>query len=575
MDSPVASPLASLPSSPLSSLSHTPSLPDSPRAQPDAAGRYPSPMSFSASSDGPCPVVQRGGDAVAATRTQLAVDAAASAQDAPPRPKKRRVAPPRDRSTKHLNLLKDYNDLTCDDEFQMRRLIKALRNKKKIVVVAGAGISVSAGIPDFRSATGLFATTRSQDKLKASGKHLFDASVYKHDASTISFHTMVRQMARLTRNAAPTPFHHLVASLAKEGRLLRLYSQNIDCIDTSMEPLATKVPLEPKGPWPPTIQLHGGLEKMVCTKCGHLESFNGELFDGPQAPLCEQCKEFDQVRTYVAGKRSHGIGRLRPRFVLYNEYHPDEEAIGNVARADLKARPDAVLVVGTSLKVPGTRRLVKEMCQVTRGRKDGFTAWINIDAEPKGAEFRDCWDLVVRSTCDNVAKLAALPPHDCDIGTNYLVSHEQYAAKTESLEKQNFAIVLSANSPGPLDAKPKAVDAAAIAAIPTPRPSPPVSSSKPQVAKQTKLPLTSRPQGRRQLPSKAPKSRVAKQPPKPNKTMTDAFKAAKKGAAAMSLGAKPNGGPKTGFGLPSLRPENPPDPLRSFFTVQAVEEQEG
>ncbi|PHH58985.1 hypothetical protein CDD81_3973 [Ophiocordyceps australis] len=561
MDSPAASPLASLPSSPLSSLSHTPSLPDSPLAQPDAAGRYPSPMSFSASSDGPLPVQL--GEAVA---EKAELDA--GGQDAPPRPKKRRLAAPRDRSTKHLNLVKDHHDLTCDDEFQMRRLVKALRNKKKIVVVAGAGISVSAGIPDFRSATGLFATARSQHKLKASGKHLFDASVYKHDASTQSFHTMVREMASLTRDAAPTPFHHLVASLAKEGRLLRLYSQNIDCIDSSMEPLATKVPLEPKGPWPPTIQLHGGLDKMVCTKCGHVESFNGDLFDGPEAPLCEQCKEFDQVRTYVAGKRSHGIGRLRPRFVLYNEYNPDEEAIGNVARADLKARPDAVIVVGTSLKVPGTRRLVKEMCQVARGRKDGFTAWINIDAEPKGAEFRDCWDLVVRSTCDNVAKLAALPPHDCDIGSNYLVSHEQYAAKTESFEKQRFAIVLSASR---LDAKPKAVDAAALEAIPTPRPSPPVSSSKPQPAKQTKLPFGARADGRRQLPSKAPKSRVRKQTAaaKSNKMVTDAFRTAKKYADAA------NGGPKTGCVLPSLRPEYSPDPMRSFFPVQRPEEQSG
>ena len=72
-----------------------------------------------------------------------------------------------------------------------------------------------------------------------------------------------------------------------------------------------------KGPWPTTVKLHGGLEKMVCTKCGHLEPLNASLFEGPEPPLCEKCKEQDELRTAFAGKRSHGIGRLRPRIVLY------------------------------------------------------------------------------------------------------------------------------------------------------------------------------------------------------------------------------------------------------------------
>ena len=277
-------------------------------------------------------------------------------------------------------------------------------------------------VPDFRSSTGLFSTLRGQHKLKASGKHLFDASVYKHDSSTSSFHTMVRELAHMTSNAAPTAFHHFLASLAKEGRLMRLYSQNVDCIETQMEPLATRVPLNAKGPWPVTIQLHGGLEKMVCTKCGHLEAFDGSLFEGPEPPTCVKCEEQDQVRTAFAGKRSHGIGRLRPRIVLYNEYNPDEEAIGNVSKADIRRVPDAVIVVGTSLKIPGVRRLVKEMCQLTRSRRDGITAWLNVDPEPVGVEFKDCWDFVVRGRCDDVAEMVNLPHWDeQDIGDSYRV----------------------------------------------------------------------------------------------------------------------------------------------------------
>lgn len=337
--------------------------------------------------------------------------------------------------TRHLDLNDMVGSEACEEE--LGYLLRALRKKKKIVVIAGAGISVSAGsmwplhavphtpfyplpliltcrliVPDFRSSTGLFTTLRGQHGLKGSGKHLFDASVYKHDSSTSSFHSMVRELGHMTETATPTPFHHMLASIAHEGRLMRLYSQNVDCIDTKMPPLATNVPLNAKGPWPATVQLHGGLAKMVCSKCGQLENFDGSLFEGPEAPACYQCTAMDEVRTAVAGKRSHGIGRLRPRIVLYNEYNPDEEAIGMVSKADLRRGADAVIVVGTSLKIPGVRRLVKELCHTTRSRRDGFTAWINVDPEPQGAEFKDCWDLIVRGSSDDVAHLTGLPHWD-------------------------------------------------------------------------------------------------------------------------------------------------------------------
>jgi|SRR5579871_255581 NAD+-dependent protein deacetylase SIR2 len=60
-----------------------------------------------------------------------------------------------------------------------RRTMKAIAGAKRIIVVAGAGISVAAGIPDFRSPSGLFATLRADTKYKPSGKALFDASVYQ------------------------------------------------------------------------------------------------------------------------------------------------------------------------------------------------------------------------------------------------------------------------------------------------------------------------------------------------------------------------------------------------------------
>lgn len=449
--------------------------------------------------------------------------------DGSPPAKRRKVMQPKERTTEYLDLTKANNELTADESSQLERLLTTLRKKKKIVVIAGAGISVSAGIPDFRSSNGLFATTKKQYNVKSSGKHLFDASVYKHGSSTHSFHNMVREMSEMTSNASPTPFHHLLASLAQEGRLLRLYSQNIDCIDTRMKPLATHVPLNLKGPWPATVQLHGGLERMVCTKCAELSPFRAEIFDGPEPPLCESCKVQDQVRTAHAGKRSHGIGRLRPRFVLYNEYNPDEEAIGNVSSADLRARPDAVIVVGTTLKVPGTRRLVKELCQVTRSRKDGFTAWINISPEPKGVDFKDCWDLVVRSKCDNVAQLAHLPPWDMDIGDDYLVAKDQMAGSpSKTTIEVNIPSSASSQASDDMDEfKPKAVEE--IQAIPTPRPSPkPATAKAATKPKQSKLSFAKAADDQATTKPK-PRGRKPKQPKnvEPKKTVMDTFKAAK------------------------------------------------
>lgn len=301
-------------------------------------------------------------------------------------------------------------------------------------------------VPDFRSSTGLFTSLRAQHNLKGgSGKDLFDASVvYKDASSTSSFHDMVRSMSKETRAAQPTPFHHMLATLSQQDRLLRLYSQNVDGIDTSLQPLATKIPLakDESGKWPRTVQLHGGLTKMVCSKCHDVRDFKPDLFDGPVPPICSECEEIDRLRTQELGRRSHGVGMLRPRMVLYNEHNPDDEAIGSVTRDDLRKRPDAVIVVGTTLKVPGVKRIVREMCATVRDRRDGVAIWVNNDPEPSGKEFEDCWDIVVRGKCDEVAKLAALGQWDRQND-----SREVTMQSVERASQEHVKIMLDSRNP--------------------------------------------------------------------------------------------------------------------------------
>lgn len=360
-----------------SSDSELSSVPPSPtlaaRSSPEPAERYPTPSS------------QEGAE-----------PAEGSARQA--RPAKRRRNPlPKERTTQYLDLSKclyEQND-------QHNLLVQTLRHQKDIVVIAGAGISTAAGIPDFRSTDGLFKSLQKKHNLKASGKLLFDAAVYQDDALTAPFHEMVRSLSEEVANIKPTAFHQMLARLGIESRLKRLYTQNIDGIETSMEPLATEIPLNVKGSWPITIQLHGSIEKMVCQKCRYLDNFKPDMFKQADPPACTECTDNDNARQIV-GQRSHGIGRMRPRIVLYNEHNPDEEAITSVMNADIKSRPRVLIVAGTSLKIPGVRRLVKSLCTMIRSRKDGVTMFIN-NEPPSGKEFDGCFDLIIKGSCDEVA----------------------------------------------------------------------------------------------------------------------------------------------------------------------------
>lgn len=368
-----------------------------------------------------------------------------SSNDECPRPhKKRKLAHPKERTADFLDLSKP--DVVPEELPQLQRLLSVLHKKRKIVVIAGAGISVSAGIPDFRSATGLFNTLKKEHKLKSSGKDLFDASVYQDDTSTSTFHDMVRTLSHQTKSAHPTAFHQLLATLAQEGRLMRLYTQNVDGIDTSLPPLNTEVPLPKKGPWPRTVQVHGGLDYMVCSKCQALKPFDAEMFNGPTPPPCSDCVSMDQARVF-ADKRSRGIGRLRPRMVLYNEHNPDDESIGSCATYDMRMRPDAVIVAGTTLKVPGVRRIAREMCNIVRDRKDGVTVWLNNDPEPLGKDLEDVWDIVVKGPCDEVARHANMRKWDDPMDFKVVTDEEVIKAKEN---KRVEVIVGTPKKPGVL-----------------------------------------------------------------------------------------------------------------------------
>ncbi|KAF7375219.1 NAD-dependent protein deacetylase hst4 [Mycena sanguinolenta] len=293
-----------------------------------------------------------------------------------------------------------FLQVSSNPTLQLHKAIKAILKAKRIVVVCGAGISVKAGIPDFRSPEGLFQTLKRDNpkEVLASGKDLFDASVFHSENTTSLFFQMIAR-----------------------GRLLRVYSQNIDSLEQKCglsfgvpqflgrrsKPRTPKsksktvdatveiepVPAEPVAstsrlPTPPPetprcIPLHGTLQNVHCQICNHSFALADHIaaLELGTPPACPECTAMEATRQLV-GKRARGVGRLRPSVVLYNEDHKDGEGVGDVVRRDLlglsnskgkgrSAGADLLLVVGTSLRVPGTKRMVREFAKAVRVGKDG------------------------------------------------------------------------------------------------------------------------------------------------------------------------------------------------------------
>lgn len=284
----------------------------------------------------------------------------------------------------------------------------ALQQSRRVVMVTGAGISVAAGIPDFRSSNGLFSQLKGKNC--SSGKELFDYnSVYASDEMNMRFNSMIASLHDLSKKSSPTNFHNMMDQIALEGRLQRLYTQNIDGLDTRLANLATKVPLDI--PAPQTVQLHGSIHHMECNKCSLVAEMDSNVFkcqeddtDLQVVPFCAQCEEFEMVRS-AGGLRSQGVGKLRPRVVLYNELHPEGDIIGKITSSDLKKKPDCLIIAGTSLQIPGVKAICKQFAQKVRESR-GIVLFLNQDMPTRAIiDTVGGIDLMVLGDCQNVPKI--------------------------------------------------------------------------------------------------------------------------------------------------------------------------
>lgn len=174
---------------------------------------------------------------------------------------------------------------------------------KKIVFLTGAGVSTASGIPDFRSANGLY----TQDK---NAEYYLSHRYFSSDPE--GFYEFCKKNLYFP-DAKPNVIHQKQAALTNQDRAT-VITQNIDNL----------------------------YEEAGAT---HLIDFHGNLYH----VYCEQCGETVPVADYLKSRlHEKDGGPLRPDIVLYDEGIKQDDIMNSV-RA-LQAA-DLVVIVGTSMKV--------------------------------------------------------------------------------------------------------------------------------------------------------------------------------------------------------------------------------
>ncbi|KAI5950887.1 HST2 [Candida jiufengensis] len=162
-------------------------------------------------------------------------------------------------------------------DIDLDKLVKAIEKGKKVTFFNGAGISTSAGIPDFRSPdTGLYSNLAKLNLPYAEA--VFDIDYFKEDPKP--FYTLATEL--MPGQFPPTKFHYLIKLFQDKNKLNRVYTQNID----TLERLAG---VEDEN----IVEAHGSFASNHCIECKEEMSSNTfkDLME-KGIPNCESCKGY-------------------------------------------------------------------------------------------------------------------------------------------------------------------------------------------------------------------------------------------------------------------------------------------
>ncbi len=190
--------------------------------------------------------------------------------------------------------------------------ISLLRQRRRVLVFTGAGISTESGIPDFRGPDGVWTRVDPAE---------FTIDRYLANAETRSRSWQMRRDSGALL-AEPNPGHHAITRLWKAGRVHGLVTQNIDGLHQRAGM-----------PDDAVIELHGNANRTICVACATRSDTLDVLarLDEHDDPPCPECG-----------------GILKVDVVFFGEMLPEAAT----RRAfDLAASADAVVAVGSTLSV--------------------------------------------------------------------------------------------------------------------------------------------------------------------------------------------------------------------------------
>lgn len=228
------------------------------------------------------------------------------------------------------------------------RGIQDLMAQGDLLVLTGAGISTSSGIPDYRGPAGSLRSHRpmtyQEFQYDAQARHRYWAR------SFVGW----RQMSR----ARPNTAHYLLVELEAQGLLTGLITQNVDGLHTAAG--SRKV-----------LPLHGDLSRIQCLQCGAEESRSsldtrieaanpGYLEKLSHQPLevnpdGDVNLEADLIRNFqMVGCLACESIRLKPAVVYFGEPVP---ASRKARVRELIAGSRSLLVLGSSLAVMSSYKI--------------------------------------------------------------------------------------------------------------------------------------------------------------------------------------------------------------------------
>ncbi len=203
----------------------------------------------------------------------------------------------------------------------------------RVIVMVGAGISVNAGIPDFRSPkTGLYTSNLCETYKLTRPEDMFTLAFFR--SNPVPFYSFLRSFwSEQESSIMPTRTHAFMRTLQDKNKLLRVYTQNIDG-------------LERKAGVDRLIECHGTFETASCIDCNSfvsdLHKFRDNV-DSKNFPIfCEFCKS----------------GLVKPDITFFGESLP--EVFYRNCKSDFEDC-DLLIIIGTSLNVAPFNSLVSDV----------------------------------------------------------------------------------------------------------------------------------------------------------------------------------------------------------------------